>query len=281
VAEAYRYCAEVTSREARNFSYGIRLLAPDRRAAMQAVYALSRRIDDIGDGDLPVADKLAGLAGVRAALRSGDEADPVFVALADAAGRLPIPLEAFDDLVDGVEMDVRETRYPDFDSLVLYCRRVAGSVGRLSLGVYGVSDPAAHAVADDLGVALQQTNVLRDIREDLGRDRVYLPADELEAAGVKLALDPVTGRLGGPEQELLGYIRTAAGRAEDWYAGGLRVLGYLDRRSVACTAAMAGIYRRLNARFRVDPAPVLDRRFSLSAGEKVAVAVRAIVGGRG
>jgi phytoene synthase len=186
-----------------------------------------------------------------------------------------VPLEAFADLVDGVEMDVRGERYPDFDTLVVYCRRVAGSVGRLSLGVYGTSDRRASALADDLGVALQQTNVLRDVREDLLRGRVYLPADELEAAGVVLEIGP-TGRLRGPAPALLGVLRAAAGRAETWYADGLRLLATLDRRPAACTAAMAGIYRRLNRRIHADPAPVLERRMSLPAWEKAAVALQAI-----
>ncbi len=275
--EAYRHCAEVTSREARNFSYGIRLLAPDRRAAMQAVYALSRRIDDIGDGSLPAPEKVAGLAAVRAGLRAPDENDPVMLAVADVARRLPLPLDAFDDLVDGVEMDVVGTRYTDFESLVVYCRRVAGSVGRLSLGVYGVAEPRAHALADDLGVALQQTNVLRDVREDLLNGRIYLPADELAADGITLTIDPRSSRLRGPEPALLAYLTASADRAEDWYGRGLDVLSWMDRRSAACTAAMAGIYRRLNRRIAGDPRPVLERRLSLPAGEKVAVAVQALV----
>jgi phytoene synthase len=277
LADAYRYCAEVTTREARNFSYGIRLLPADRRAAMQAVYALSRRIDDIGDGTLPTAEKVAGLVEVRKGLRDTDPTDPVLLAVADVARRLPLPLDAFDDLIDGVEMDVVGTTVADFDALVLYCRRVAGSVGRLSLGVYGVSDPRAHALGDDLGVALQQTNVLRDVREDLGNGRVYLPADELAAAGVTLTLDPVSARLGGPEPALLRYLTTSAERAETWYRRGLGVLPMMDRRSAACTAAMAGIYRRLNATIATDPAAVLDKRLSLPAGEKIAVALKALV----
>lgn len=131
---AYRECERITRTEARNFSYGIRLLRPERRGALCAVYAVARRIDDIGDGDLPSAAKVARLDQVRAALHQLPEAggDPVLLALADAGDRLPIPLPALDELVDGCLADVKGTTYDTFDDLVGYCRQVAGSVGRLS-----------------------------------------------------------------------------------------------------------------------------------------------------
>jgi phytoene/squalene synthetase len=189
VADAYRVCEEVTRREARNFSYGIRLLPTDKRRALSAVYALSRRIDDIGDEPGEPGTKLAELEQVRAQVGALDEqTDPVLAALADAAGRFPLPLQAFSELVDGVQSDVRGQSYETFDELVGYCRQVAGTVGRLCLGVYGATDlPRASRLADDLGVALQQTNVLRDVREDLATGRIYLPAAELRAAGGQVA----------------------------------------------------------------------------------------------
>ena len=168
VSDAYQACELITKQQARNFYYGIRLLPAQKRAALCAVYALSRRIDDIGDGDLPAGDKTSALAAVRASLRNAPLNDPVMVALADAARRFPIPLGAFDELVDGVEMDIAGRTYQTFDDLVVYCRCVAGSVGRLSLGVFGSRDDlVAPGYADQLGIALQQTNILRDIREDV------------------------------------------------------------------------------------------------------------------
>src|SRR5919202_923437 len=179
--EAYRSCAQITRREAGNFYYGIRLLPSGKRAALCAVYALARRIDDIGDGDLPLEEKLAGLAAVRASVRDlaagRPTTDPVLSAVADAARAHPIPLDAFEEIIDGAEMDVTGRRYATFEELVTYCRCVAGSVGGLCLGVFGSRpDPAASRYADTLGIALQQTNILRDIREDLLNGRVYLPA---------------------------------------------------------------------------------------------------------
>src|SRR5262249_13856018 len=205
VHAAYRHCEEITWTQARNFSYGIRLLPPAKRQALAAVYAFARRIDDIGDGDLPRPAKLAALAGARASVtalgaqpslpgRNGNVPDEtggrpggapggdlVLVALADAAGRFGIPLAAFGELIDGCEADVRGTTYRTFDDLLYYCRCVAGSIGRLSLGVFGTADVATAApLADALGVALQLTNILRDIREDYLGGRGSLPAQGFE-----------------------------------------------------------------------------------------------------
>ena len=284
--EAYTGCEAITRDQARNFYYGIRLLPADKRAVLCAVYALARRIDDIGDGDLPAEEKSRRLAAVResvAALGRGyDGNDPVLTALADAARRYPIPLDAFAELVDGVEMDVdMDTvgrRNATFDDLVRYCRCVAGSVGRLCLGVFGSRpDPNAAHYADDLGIGLQQTNVLRDIREDLMNGRVYLPQDELDRFGVDLRLEP-DGTLADDDGALSAYIQHACARAGTWYDSGLRLVPLLDRRSAACCLAMSGIYRRLTQRIAGDPSLVLDRRLGLSGREKATVAARALVG---
>jgi phytoene synthase len=275
--EAYGRCEEITRTEARNFSYGIRLLPTPQRRAMSALYAVARRIDDIGDGDTTVADKRLALGGVRADLThvatdpgaGGD--DPVLVALADACRRFPIPMAALGELVDGCEMDVDGTTYGTFDDLVGYCRLVAGTVGRLSLGVYGaIGTPGAEELADTLGVALQITNVLRDVVED--RDtmgRVYLPADDIARFGC-------SPDLRGREEDVAALISWEAARAVDWYDRGLQLLPLLDRRSRACTAAMAGIYRRLLTRIQRDPVAVLRGRVSLPGREKAVVAARAL-----
>jgi len=277
-AVAYAYCADVTRTQARNFYYGIRLLPADKRAVLCAVYALARRIDDIGDGDLPTAEKVAALAALRTDLAApAGSTDPVLIAVADAASRYPIPLGAFDELIDGVEMDVIGRTYPTFDDLVIYCRCVAGAVGRLCLGVFGSKpDPDAARYADVLGIALQQTNILRDIREDLGNGRVYLPQEDLDRFGVDLALDE-RGALvddGG----LSALIRFSAERARGWYDEGLRLVPLLDRRSAASCLAMAGIYRRLLTHIEAQPRLVLDRRLSLSGWAKAGVAARALSG---
>jgi phytoene synthase len=280
VGEAYAECVSITRREAGNFYYGIRLLPAHKRAVLCAVYALARRIDDIGDGDLPVADKLAGLAAVRASVRDlaagRPTADPVLSAVADAARTHPIPLDAFEEIVDGAEMDVTGRRYATFEELVTYCRCVAGSVGRLCLGVFGSRpDPRAPVLADALGIGLQQTNILRDIREDLLTGRVYLPQEDLDRFGVELRLDP-DGALADPDGGLAALVRHGVARARGWYEEGHRLVPLLDRRSAACTTAMAGIYRELSERIGADPTLVYGQRLSLRGRQKAAVAVRAL-----
>jgi phytoene synthase len=278
---AYEQCEAITRDQARNFYYGIRLLRADQRSALCAVYALARRIDDIGDGDLAVADKTVALGTLREELAALPESqDPVLVAVGDTAHRYPIPLGAFTELVDGVQMDVTGRSYQTFDELVEYCRCVAGSVGRLCLGVFGAKPhPDASRWADTLGIALQQTNILRDIREDLCNGRVYLPRDELDRFGVELALDE-QGALVDKDGGLSALITAAAARAEQWYNDGLKLVPLLDRRSAACCAAMSGIYRRLLSRIAAQPSLVFDRRLSLSGWQKAGVAARALVGAR-
>ncbi|HEY7919298.1 MAG TPA: presqualene diphosphate synthase HpnD [Streptosporangiaceae bacterium] len=290
VAAAYRHCEEITWSQARNFSYGIRLLPPDKRRALAAVYAFARRIDDIGDGTLPPADKLTALAEARTSITAlaggatpasladpSSDADPVLVALADSGQRFPIPLEAFGELIDGCEADVRGTSYDTFDELRNYCRCVAGSIGRLSLGVFGTRDVATAApLADELGVALQLTNILRDIREDYREGRVYLPAEDFSRFGT--ALRPNGSGWPAADPKLVKLVVFEAERARDWYSRGLRLMPMLDRRSAACTAAMAGIYFRLLQNIAADPELVLQRRVSLSSGQKAMVAVKSLAG---
>jgi 15-cis-phytoene synthase len=175
-------------------------------------------------------------------------------------------------------MDLSGRRYDTFTDLVGYCRCVAGSVGRLCLGVFGSRpDPLASTYADALGIALQQTNILRDIREDLRNGRVYLPQEELSGYRVELCVDEA-GALADPTGTLAVLIIDTAQRARSWYAQGMRLLPLLDRRSAACTAAMAGIYRQLLERIAADPASVYDRRLSLSGWRKAGVAARALIG---
>jgi phytoene synthase len=283
---AYRECERITGAQARNFAWGIRLLPPTKRAALSAVYAMARRIDDIGDGTLPDAEKMRLLAEARrvATEPQAYPDDVVALALSDAAARLPIPLTAFAELVDGCEMDVRGHTYDTLDDLVHYCRCVAGSIGRLSLGVFGpaLADAElrrANELADALGVALQLTNILRDIREDLQNGRVYLPKRDLDMFDCALALRP-DGTLDPQDGALAEVIRFEAARAWGWYDRGLQLLPMLDRRSAACCAAMAGIYRELLERIAADPAVVMRERARLSTSDKLRVAGRSLLRGR-
>jgi len=277
--EAYRECERITWSQARNFAYGIRLLPPAKRRGLTVIYAFARRIDDIGDGAMPPEQKIAALEDARRAVLSitSDDSpdDPVLAALADVGRNFPVPMQAFGELIDGCLADVRGAEYQTFDDLLYYCRCVAGSIGRLSLGIFGLrGDPdEASRRADSLGVALQLTNILRDIREDHANGRVYLPAEDLAKFDC-----PIDGTVRPDQQQFHRLMEFEIGRAREWYATGLTLLPMLDRRSAACTGAMAGIYRRLLERIAAQPGAVLRGRMSLPAGEKAMVAVRALAG---
>jgi 15-cis-phytoene synthase len=322
MAQAYGHCESVTRTQAANFFYGIRLLPGERRRAMSAVYAFARRVDDIGDGTLERSEKLTRLDEQARALQAivserdgagAGDVDPVLLALADAHRRFALPVDALSELVEGVRMDVNGVRYESFEDLLVYCRRVAGGIGRLCLAIFGLrgqahADPGqAERLADELGVALQLTNILRDLREDADNGRAYLPAEDLQRFGVldhalaagpaehsadaaralsalarALELAPEGGSSPSPDAaRLAALVRFECDRAAQWFDRGIVLTQSLDRRSAACVLAMAGIYRRLLARIDAHPEETLRQRISLPAHEKAWVAARAMLGVRG
>jgi phytoene synthase len=276
VDDAYEWCESITRREAKNFAYGIRLLRTPERQAMSAVYALARRIDDIGDGTDTPEEKLDGLQLVRKDIDILDPKtnDPVLAAVADAQRRYDLPMECFGEIIDGCIMDVIGTSYETIDDLVKYCRNVAGSVGRLSLAIFGTDQPSlAMPLADSLGVALQLTNILRDVVEDRSFGRVYLPTQD--ALRVSCAPD-----LSGPASEIARLVVFECGRAEQWFSEGLQLLPLLNTRSRACVGTMSGIYRRLLVRIERNPLAVTQGRVSVPIFEKVSVAISSLVAAR-
>ncbi|MBV8432469.1 MAG: squalene/phytoene synthase family protein [Solirubrobacterales bacterium] len=290
IERAHEACDEITRHAAANFYYGIRLLPRPKRQAMSAVYAFARRVDDIGDSNLDPDTALSLLAAERTRLggladEAGDgwndvrlpeagELDPVILALAHARRQYDLPLKALELLIDGVELDVRGARYETFDELVDYCRAVAGSIGRLCLAIFtdGHANGASQ-LADDLGVAMQLTNILRDIREDQARGRVYLPGEDLRRFDCGDFGPAGDGRAAE-------MIRFEAQRAQDWFERGLRLVDELEPRSAACVLAMTGIYRSILERIVREPDQVLRRRISLRPWEKTWVAARSLVGAR-
>jgi phytoene synthase len=319
VADAYRQCEAITRRRAANFYYGIRLLPAEKRRAMSAVYAFARRVDDIGDGPLAPEQKLRQLEEQARALEQLAQrasvpvapVDPVMAALADACARFQLPIDALGELIEGVRMDVAGASYERFEDLLLYCRRVAGAIGRLCLAVFGaraqrMSDGGeAQALADDLGVALQLTNILRDVREDAENGRVYLPAEDLRAFGLTSAegtsapavlaslAGAVSARGDGSASagatsangsaaaadagQLAALMRFEAERAQQWFERGIALVEVLDRRSAACVLAMAGIYERLLERVAADPERALAQRVALAPWEKAWVAAASML----
>ena len=281
VVAAYETCERITWGEARNFAYGIRLLPAEKRHMLSAVYAYARRIDDIGDGDLPAAEKLLLLDRAEAALDPAKggapdrRVDAVLVALDDAADH-GVHLEPFTELVDGCRDDVHGRTYDTAEDLYGYCTKVAGSVGRLSLDVFGTDDhDRAEPMANALGIALQLTNILRDVLEDDRAGRVYLPREDLDRFGCSLELDE-SGRIADDPGRVEQLVRFEVARARSWYARGLTLLPLLDHRSRACCAALAGIYLRLLDLIDEDPVRVLRGRTSVPTRAKLGVAARAL-----
>ena len=267
---AYAEVQRITRERARNFAYGIMLLPRPKRRALSAIYAFARRVDDIADGEAGTDEKRHLLEAVREQLDSPPTDDAMWVALTDARARYPISAKALHDLVDGGLMDLDRARYADFGELVEYCRRVAGAVGIACIGVYGADQPQR---AEQLGIALQLINIMRDVAEDWSLGRVYLPQDELASYGVS-EQDIAAGRVSPTWQALMAY---QGARARTYLEDGLTLLAYLDRRSAACVGAFAELYRAQLERIEENGFDVFAGRPRLSTGRKVWIALRGLV----
>ncbi len=270
VEEAYLECRAVARREARNFYFGFVLLDRPRRNAIHAAYAFSRRCDDSVDGDEPMDWKLDQLASRRreiSACAEGrpDREDGVLVALSDAIARYGIPVTSLEAIVDGVEMDLTTTRYDDFPALKRYCDRVAGAVGVVSLHIFGFDDPRAPGHAEDLGVALQIINIMRDVAEDSGLGRIYLPREDMQRHGVSEA-DIAAGTVTPAVRALLAE---QGARARSFYGEGRQLLPLLDRRARMCVGTLSGLYLKILDSIEARGYDVFTERVSLSTGQKV------------
>lgn len=277
VEAAYEYCRTLTRREARNFYYGFMLLPPEQRRAIYAAYAFARECDDIVDSDL-AAEEAARLLGVqRARLEAclkGEPDGPVFEALADAVSRFGIPRAYFHELVDGVGMDLTRRRYADFNALKAYCHGVASVVGLICIEVFGYEGgESSRKHAADLGIALQLTNILRDVREDGERARIYIPQDEIKAFGYS-DRELLAGEATPAFRRLVAF---QAARAKEYFSEGRMLLPHLPRRARACVGVMTGIYESILSGIERDPAIVFRRRLSVGTPRKLVLAGRAVV----
>ena len=236
-----------------SFYWAMRLLPRHRRNGMYAVYAFCREVDDIADGDLPVDHKVAALAAWRQeidALYGGHPRHVVAQALREPTLRYHLRQRDFLSIIDGMEMDAsKDIRAPDLATLDLYCARVASAVGHLSVHVFGDQSDAAHAVAESLGRALQLTNILRDLDEDAGRGRLYLPREILDRHGIRGADPWVIVR----HPALPAVCRDLAAIAEAHFEGAALAMRRCSRRAMRPAAVMAAFYRAtLSALLRSD-----------------------------
>lgn len=272
IRDAQRYCERLARREAKNFYWGFISLPYEQRMAIYALYGFARLVDD--EADDPRRDHRAQRLDLHrrriAACAQGIYDDPVTRVLADAIVRFSIPQSELQKLIDGVAMDLERTRYATWDELRGYCDAVASVVGRMCVRIFGFDDPVALERADDLGLALQLTNILRDVREDAELGRIYLPEEDFARVGVTSAA-LLAGEPGAWWEEL---VRFEVERAHALFANGYRVLDHIPRRSGACVQTMAGIYDRILEKIERDPRLPLRGRASLSRSEKLGVLVK-------
>ena len=269
----YARCAQVTREASSNFYYAFMLLPADRRRALYAVYAFCRFVDDIADED-SIRDPAALLARWREELErvfKGEPTRPVSRALADSARRFAIPRRYFDEVIDGVEMDLSRTRYHTFDELRLYCYRVASAVGLICIEIFGYRSPNARIYAENLGIAFQLTNILRDVSEDTGRGRIYIPLEDLARFGVSQE-EIFEGVYSSRFERLMEF---EANRARSFYQAAERALPDEDRTTLLTAEAMRLIYGALLNRIVRSNYRVFGRRHSLSAPRKLFLVGRA------
>lgn len=271
-AEAEAFCRSMARREAKNFYWGFISLPYEQRIAIYALYDFARQMDDEVDGAEDVSVIPARLAAARDRVRrcyAGRIApdDPVMQVLAKAVDRHAIPMSELLELVDGVERDLETTQYQTWEELQGYCRLVASVVGRMCVRIFGFSDPAALQRADALGLALQLTNIMRDVREDAAMGRIYLPAEDLARFGISAS--SVLAGDASPAWDAL--IAFEAARARALFEDGYEVLRYIPRRAGACVQTMAGIYEGILRKIERDPRLPLRGRAALSRSEKLRV----------
>ena len=265
------YCAQKTAQSGSSFYYSFRFLSPERRRAITALYAFCREVDDVvdeaSDPQLAAA-KLAWWRTEVGKLFAGKPQHPVTKALAPHIEGFSISQEKLNEIMDGMEMDLTQTRYLDWAGLERYCHRVAGVVGLLAAGIFGYRDPRTLEYARNLGIAFQLTNIIRDVGEDARKNRIYLPMDDLKKFGV-----PAADILNARETEDFGKLLAfEVSRAKQFYEKAFQSLPPVDRRAQRPGLIMAAIYRALLDEIERDGFHVLKAKTSLTPLRKFWIA---------
>jgi phytoene synthase len=267
------YCQQKAAASGSSFYYAFLFLPPERRQAIMALYAFCREVDDVVDEcqDPSIAQsKLDWWRSEVARAYSGEPTHPVGQALADVRTRFNLPAEQLLEIIDGMQMDLTQTRYLDFKGLRLYCYRVASVVGLMTAEIFGYQDRQTLKYAHDLGLAFQLTNIIRDVGEDARRGRIYLPIDELQQFNVP-AKDILEARR---SDNFVALMRFQAERAYGLYDQAMAQLPAIDRKAQRPGLIMAAIYRTLLDEIARDDFQVLDRRTSLTPIRKLWIATR-------
>ena len=272
------YCQDKAAASGSSFYYSFLFLPPERRRAITALYAFCREIDDVVDEchDAQIAaTKLAWWRQEVAKLYAGKPEHPVTQALLPVIAEFAVPQEQLLEIIDGMEMDLQQSRYLDFKALSLYCYRVASVVGLLAAEIFGYQDRKTLNYAHDLGMAFQLTNIIRDVGEDARRGRVYLPMDELKRFEVPVA-DILNARHSDNFRKLMEF---QIERAEQFYAQAMSMLPAVDRKTQRPGLVMAAIYRTLLEEIKNDGCLVLNQRTSLTPIRKLWIAWRTWIKG--
>jgi phytoene synthase len=276
--EDYARCASITRRSSSNFYYAFMLLPAERRQALYSVYAFCRFVDDIAD-DKSVGHPAELLARWREELErvfNGSPTHPISRALAHNVHRFAIPRCYFEEIIDGVEMDLGRTRYAAFEELRLYCYRVASAVGLVCIEIFGYRNPRAREYAEHLGIAFQLTNIIRDLSEDAARGRIYLPLEDL--ARFDVSEDDILQ--GVDTLELRRLLEYEVERTRSFYAEAASALPAEDRAAMVCAEAMRSIYYALLERIASKGCGVIGRRYRLSTPRKLYLVGRTWAGTR-
>lgn len=271
LAAAHRSCRSIAHEHGANFSVGFRFLPASKRRAVYAAYAWCRVADDIADepGER-IEERLDVWQAGLDRCYEGSPDHPITIALADALEDFAIPKRAFVDLVDGCRQDMWKTRYETFDELLEYCRLVAASISDISLAIFGYSDPSAIDRGRDLSTALQLTNICRDVGDDLDRDRIYLPREDLERFGISEAALQERERT----ESMREMLEFQISRARSYFESAEPLIATIDRDARLPVGLMGGIYATILGHLSRNPFIVFDRRFSLSLAQKLAVVAR-------
>ncbi len=291
---SYAACRRISRRARSNFYAGFLLLSGAKRRAMDALYAFARLTDDIADSAAPLEQRRRQLADWQQAVEGAfakrgfpdelgnnapeDCPDPfaVLPAVADAAERFAIPREHFRAMIDGAAMDLKHDRYETFDALEGYCRRVASSVGLACVHIWGFRSDAVFEPAAKCGIALQLTNILRDVKEDLARGRVYLPQEDLREHRYTEA----DLRSAVADSRFAHLMAGQIARAERYYCEGMTVLHWLEPGGRRVCGMMIDRYRSLLNAIALCPEAVLHRRVTLGPITKAHLALRWFLSGR-
>ncbi len=274
IPAAQAWCKAYTKERAKNFYYGFAILPEDKRNAIYAAYAFSGYVDDIADELEDRGEQERQLADARRRLHAciaGEREGPMFTALGWAFDEFGVPLEFFDEVVNGVEMDFTINRYATWVDLHQYCYRVASMVGLICTAVFGTRPhPRARQFAIDMGIGLQIVNIMRDVKEDAARGRVYFAADELAKFG--LTADDILA--GVNDKRFHGLMKLYGDRARRHFRSGRRLLPLLDLRSRMCVNVLQGLYFEILKRIEKRDYDVLSERVGLSTPEKLTTLAR-------